>query len=148
MKQITFNELLARMPEVIAQLQRQAANAAYLVWCENLQMDSHAFGRSSVLAVGPGKTYATLEALEGKWLNDLPSERQYPTEYVDTSAVEYWTVEQGIEKEGEVEWVSWVTYPDSKRAEAERERQNNITSAHYYWRVQPLTVKEYAAKHI
>jgi len=148
MKQITFNELLKRLPEVIAQLQKQAANTAYLVRCENLQMDSRAFGRASVLAVGPGKTYETLEALEGKWLNDLPSERQYPTEYVDTSAVEYWSVEQGVEKDGEVAWVSWVIYPNQDHAKAECSRQSAITSALYQWRVIPLTVKDYASKHI
>ena len=47
---------------------------------ENQQMDSPQFGSGQALIFGPSCTYKTLGELDGKWLNDLPSQRQYPVE--------------------------------------------------------------------
>lgn len=57
-------------------------NRAVAVVCfENPTMDSSAFGSRTALCVGPGCTYKTPEEVDGKWLNDLPSQRQYPTAF-------------------------------------------------------------------
>ena len=52
-----------------------------LVLFENVQMDSSAFGRRTALAVGPNCTYKSVAACEGRWLNDSPSQRQYPQKF-------------------------------------------------------------------
>lgn len=52
-----------------------------LVIFMNHQMDSSAFGSCTALAYGSGCTYTSPQEMEGKWLNDLPSQRQYP-EYI------------------------------------------------------------------
>jgi hypothetical protein len=89
MKQITFQQLCGMMdPVCYKQLLKQAATARYLVLLENGQMDSSAHGHRTVMAVGPGKTYETLESLEGMHLHDLPSLREYPVAYADMEEVE------------------------------------------------------------
>ena len=50
-----------------------------LIVFENMQMDSSSFAARSVVAYGPGCTYKSPADVEGKWLNDLPSQRQHPT---------------------------------------------------------------------
>jgi hypothetical protein len=44
---------------------------------ENQDFCSSRFGARTVVCVGPGCTYRTPEECEGKWLHDLPSQRQY-----------------------------------------------------------------------
>ena len=87
MKQITFEELCGMMdPVCYPHLLKQAVTARFMVVFECGQMDSSSHGRRTVMAVGPGKTYETLKDIEGKHLNDLPSQREYPVAYVDTEA--------------------------------------------------------------
>jgi hypothetical protein len=54
-----------------------------LISFENQQMDSSSFGVRTQVAYGPGCTYKKPEDVEGKWLNDLPSQRQYPVSYAE-----------------------------------------------------------------
>ena len=65
---------LGRMPEAIG-----------IVLFENQQFDSSCFGQQQALVIGPGRTYESVEACEGKWLNDMPSQRQHPTCWVPRS---------------------------------------------------------------
>ena len=60
----------------------QKPGTVALVAFENQAFDSSAFGARSALRVGDGCTYASVETTEGKWLNDLPSQRQYPVGFV------------------------------------------------------------------
>ena len=48
-----------------------------VVLFRNQDMWASKCGASSCVVVGPDKTYKTIEGCEGKWLNDLPSQRQY-----------------------------------------------------------------------
>lgn len=50
---------------------------AGVVLFRNQDMWASGRGKSSCVVVGPDKTYKTVEECEGKWLNDLPSQRQY-----------------------------------------------------------------------
>ena len=84
MKRVTWTAFLAALSEdvrerVAESAQRlEATGAALFV---NQQMDSSHCGDSSVLLFGPKLTYKGPEDIEGKWLFDLPSERQYPQEF-------------------------------------------------------------------
>lgn len=44
----------------------------------NEAMDSSSFGERQALVVGPSNTFKSVADCEGKWLKDLPSQRQYP----------------------------------------------------------------------
>jgi len=55
--------------------------ATHLVLFENHDFCSSQFGTRSVVCVGPDCTYRTPQDCEGKWLNDLPSQRQYATAF-------------------------------------------------------------------
>ena len=59
-----------------ALLDRDGVSA--VVCFENVCMDSSALGERTALIVGPSCTYKNVDACEGQWLNDLPSQRQYP----------------------------------------------------------------------
>jgi hypothetical protein len=80
MKQVNAQEFLALFDEsvhqaIAANLTRHKSVA--VVCFENQMFDSSAFGARSALGIGPNNTYKTVEACEGQWLNDLPSQRQY-----------------------------------------------------------------------
>ena len=80
MKQVSAQEFLALFDESVhSAIARKAEQyqAIAVVYFENQMFDSSAFGSRSALPVGPNNTYKTVEACEGKWLNDLPSQRQY-----------------------------------------------------------------------
>ena len=49
----------------------------------NLDFSSSQYGKWTVMTVGPDQTYKTMAEVENSWLNDLPSQRQYPVAYVD-----------------------------------------------------------------
>jgi hypothetical protein len=81
LRQVTLDELLKDFsPEGREKVLRSArhTNADALVLFENVQMDSSQFGSQSVLCVGPTCTYKSVQETDGRWLNDLPSQRQYP----------------------------------------------------------------------
>jgi len=50
--------------------------AKEVAWSELL---AEVIGTSGPRQVGPNCTYKTSADTDGKWLNDLPSQRQYPT---------------------------------------------------------------------
>jgi len=94
MKQLTLDEFLARFdPEVHEKLRAAASkeSVTHLVLFENQMFDSSQFGRRTAVLIGPPFTYKKLSDIEGGWLNDLPSQRQYP--------VAYWEKERENEKE-------------------------------------------------
>lgn len=81
MKQITLAELqdmFGHNPKI----DEFSKKADYLVVFENQQFDSSSFGLQTCVLVGPAYTYKTLAQVESSWLNDLPSQRQYPTYYM------------------------------------------------------------------
>jgi len=85
MREVTWPEFLAYFdPEVHDQIKRVSRGAGVdaVVMFENVQLDSSALGRRTALVVGPGRTAKSVEACAGKWLNDLPSQRQYPQCFV------------------------------------------------------------------
>lgn len=53
----------------------------HLVLFQCQQMDSSCFGSSTIIPIGPNNTYKTMEDVKGKWLHDLPSQRQYPVAF-------------------------------------------------------------------
>lgn len=53
---------------------------AFVVF-ENLMLDSSACGERTAVVVGPSCTFKSVAWCEGKWLNDLPSQRQYAVGY-------------------------------------------------------------------
>lgn len=85
MKEMQLQEFLNQFDEsvherIVALLNSPGTVA--VVCFENKQMDSSQFGARSALVIGEGRTYTTLESVEGQHLNDLPSQRQYPVSYV------------------------------------------------------------------
>jgi hypothetical protein len=80
-KPITEEELLDMFdPEVRDRLLALAYKPGIkgLIVFENLMMDSSAFGSRTAVAFGPSCTYQKPDDVVGKWLNDLPSQRQHP----------------------------------------------------------------------
>lgn len=89
MKHITVRELLALFDPAVHDKIKAAAKrmqASHIVVAHNLQMDSSQFGHRTALCVGPACTYHTPAECEGKYLNDLPSQRMYFKEYADVPA--------------------------------------------------------------
>lgn len=81
---ITVPEMLDKVdadlrPRITSMLKRDCGFVCY----ENIQLDSSAFGQRTFLVFGGPYSNPTLEALLTKhpWLNDLPSQRQYPIAY-------------------------------------------------------------------
>lgn len=68
--------------EAICSMLNNLPSATHVVLFENLTMDSSTFGTGKCLAVGPGLTYPNVEACEGKWLNEMPSQRLYPVAFI------------------------------------------------------------------
>lgn len=84
MKQLTKVELLDLFdPAVHGTLAwwMQMPGVEALVVFENVMMDSSAFGERTATPVGARFTFTSVEACEGKWLNDLPSQRQHATSF-------------------------------------------------------------------
>jgi hypothetical protein len=67
----------------VAKIQRLALDArtSGLVLYRNVDFQSSQFGQQGILSYGPERTYQTVEACAAGWLNDLPSQRQYPQCY-------------------------------------------------------------------
>ena len=90
MKAILKAELLkmfdeSAYPKVEAAI--EATGATHLVCFENLALDSSSLGERTVLCVGPTCTFKRPKDCEGKWLKDLPSQRQYPVAYAPVDPV-------------------------------------------------------------
>lgn len=86
MQESTIEEILMNFDEEEIEYLKQTVkdhNATHIVLAENNNMSSSAFGQKTVMVVGGTSSYR-LEECEGKWLNDLPSQRQYFTKYAST----------------------------------------------------------------
>ena len=84
MQELKLEALIAMFDSSVrARIEELAADpeTTGLVVFENQQMDSSHFGDRSVMCVGPNRTYKTVEECEGRWLNDLPSQRKYATAF-------------------------------------------------------------------
>jgi hypothetical protein len=84
--QISLNQMLALMDESVRDRVVALAHnpgITHLVFFENQALDSSHLGESSVVAIGPENTFKSLADIEGKWLHDLPSQRQYPQFWCD-----------------------------------------------------------------
>ena len=80
MQKLTMKEMMDKFdPEVHEAIREAIRNtgATELLWAENQQIDSSAFGARSCIMAGPTCTYKSHEECEGKWIKDLPSQRQY-----------------------------------------------------------------------
>lgn len=66
-------------PQIKEAVKRTGATHLALARCEDLW--SSQLGRETVMTVGPDCTYKTPEDCAGKWLGDLPSQRQYFIKY-------------------------------------------------------------------
>ena len=99
MKQFTVEEMAARfIPDSgpsdqvrrerdtflceLVDLTTRFPDAEAVVLFENVAMDSSSFGERKVVIVGPDRGIESVAACEGKWLNDLPSQRLYPQAFV------------------------------------------------------------------
>jgi len=81
LSKISLGQMLALMDESVrGRVVALARNpgTTQLVFFENNLLDSSSRGQSTVLAIGPSCTYKTIAEVQGKWLHDLPSQRQYP----------------------------------------------------------------------
>jgi hypothetical protein len=84
MKKITFDELLEIFhADVHEQLKAKAAmpDVKGMVVFQNECFDSRSFGARTAMIYGNNCTYKSWEYCEGKWLYDLPSQRQHATMY-------------------------------------------------------------------
>lgn len=86
LKEVHIEEILKEFDEEDIEYLRQMVrdhNATHIVLAENNNMSSSALGQKTAMVVGGTSSYS-LEECEGKWLNDLPSQRQYFTKYAPT----------------------------------------------------------------
>lgn len=86
LEEITLDELLGRFHESVHdQILAQAAreDVSHIVVYENMDFCSSSFGKRTAMAVGPGCTYKDVGEASKGWLNDLPSQRQYPVAYAN-----------------------------------------------------------------
>jgi hypothetical protein len=80
LKQLTLDELLEMFDEsvrgkIFEKLKPRLVKG--MVVFENHDMSSSQLGARTACVFGTGFTFATAEECEGKWINDLPSQRQY-----------------------------------------------------------------------
>ena len=69
---VNIEEALRRKPDAIG-----------VVLFENLMMDSSSRGAMTAMIIGPTNTYKSAEDCEGKFLNEMPSQRQHPVAWVE-----------------------------------------------------------------
>lgn len=62
---------------------KRKSDAVGLVLFENKMFDSSSRGAMTAMLIGPTNTYKSAEECEGKYLNELPSQRQYPVAWVE-----------------------------------------------------------------
>lgn len=85
MEEITLEEFLGHFdPEVRSKVLTLAKlNPQYLVEFVNHNFDSSRFGAKTAVCVGPEFAISSIDSLPGKFIGDLPSERQYPQYFVN-----------------------------------------------------------------
>jgi hypothetical protein len=67
---------------------RNFPDATAVVLFRNQNFDSSRFGAQSVIVVGPSNTFKSPEDCKGKWLFDLPSQRQQPVAWCPRAEIE------------------------------------------------------------
>lgn len=88
MEKVTVDEFMALFDDGVHDAIRAACRrfeATEVVCFENPALDSSACGDRTALPVGGPDSTHTLETADNGWLNDLPSQRQYPKVYVDAA---------------------------------------------------------------
>jgi predicted YcjX-like family ATPase len=73
--------------KILRHFEKRFPDATHAVLFVNLDFSSSQFGHWTVMVVGPGQTYKKIEDVDGSWLHDLPSMRQYPSAYVELKGV-------------------------------------------------------------
>ncbi len=74
----------------------QRSDVTHLVKFQNQMLDSSSLGESSFVIIGPGCTFKNLDAVNGKWLKDLPSQRQYPVAFYAKDISEFDSIKIGL----------------------------------------------------
>jgi len=90
-QQVTAAEFFSRLyPSVWTAVKdrlRKFPTATHLVLFENPDLRSSELGSRTCAVVGPDNTFKSPQDCVGKWLNDLPSQRQYPVAWVTVGDV-------------------------------------------------------------
>lgn len=85
MQELTMDAFLEEFdPEVRPKIKEAIARyegVTHVVMARCEDMWSSMRGHKTAMVVGPNNTYKTLEDCEGKWLGDLPSQRQHFVKY-------------------------------------------------------------------
>lgn len=86
MKRLTADEFIGQFDERVHNEIRRAIfwqypDAIAFVCFQNLDIGSTHSNQCTCLPIGPSCTYKAVEDTEGKHLNDLPSQRQYPVSW-------------------------------------------------------------------
>ena len=84
MKEITWKELLSLFDPIVHDALTNppaSIGATHMVVFENLQLDSSHIGERTGVFVGTNCDFKTLAQVNGRWLKDLPSQRQYPVAF-------------------------------------------------------------------
>lgn len=84
LRQMSHEDLLQAFdPDCHASLERtlQLPGTDGLIVFENVDLSSSQIGARTAVAYGPERTIKSLDDAKGRHLNDLPSQRQYPTAY-------------------------------------------------------------------
>ena len=86
LKKLSWAEFLALFDESVYEdltNARVTEGTSALVLFENLDMCSSQLGARTALRIGPGCSCSDLDKASKIWLNDLPSQRQYPCSYTE-----------------------------------------------------------------
>ena len=90
-QQVTAAEFFSKLdPSVWTAVKdqlRKFPTATHFALFENLDFTSSQLGRRTCIVVGPNNTFKSPQDCVGRWLNDLPSQRQYPVAWVTVGDV-------------------------------------------------------------
>ena len=81
-KETTLGEIVDKMHESVRQNLAVAVainRATHVVLFENLDLCSSMIGQRTVMCIGPGCVYKTVEETHNRHLGDVPSRFQWPT---------------------------------------------------------------------
>lgn len=82
MSQVSRDEFLGHFDksvhDSIRKVLERYSDAEAIVMFENVTLDSSHLREKTAVVVGPSNTFKGIEFCEGKWLHDLPSQKQYP----------------------------------------------------------------------
>ena len=84
MREITWPELLNLFDPIVHDALTNppaSIGATHMVVFENQQLDSSHLGERTGVFVGTNCDFKNLAQVKGRWLKDLPSQRQYPVAF-------------------------------------------------------------------